>query len=127
MLFDSDVIIEHLRGNAHANHLIKQGPLASISSITYMEVIKGSYNKDQKQRWKAFLENFNINVIHINERISAKAMFWMDEFFLSYGLEIADALVAATADIYGLPLVTGNIKDYRFLPGLDIKPYKHQP
>ena len=51
-------------------------------------------------------------------------MFWMDEYALSHGLEIPDALIAATAEIHGLVLITGNIADYRFLPGLHLRVFK---
>lgn len=124
MLFDTDVIIWYLRGNTHADHLIKNNPSKAISAITYMEVIRGLHNKEEARRWNAFLKNLDVRVLPIEERISAKAMFWMDEFTLSHGLEIPDALIAATAEVYGLVLITGNVVDYRFLPGINLKSFR---
>ena len=89
-----------------------------------MEIAQGLHNKEEGRRWKSFLKSRNVQVLNIDERISAKAMFWMDEFALSHGLEIPDALIAATAETYGLVLVTGNSADYRFLPGLNLKTFK---
>ncbi len=124
MIFDSDVMIWHLRGHARADHVIKSSPYAAVSAITHMEVTRGFLNKDESRRWKAFLKNFNIDILPIDERICAKAMFWIDEFALSHGLDIPDALIAATADTHGLPLCTNNTKDYKFLPGLTLHAFK---
>ena len=77
-----------------------------------------------KTHWKIFLKNFDIHVISLDSAICLKAMFWFDEFCLSHGLDIPDALIAATADIHNLHLVTGNIKDYKFLPGLTLKTFR---
>ena len=124
MLFDTDILIWHLRGNSQAEDLIENVPSKAISAITYMEVVQGLRNKEEARRWKSLLSDFDISVISIEERISSKAMFWMDEFSLSHHLEIPDALIAATAEIHGLVLVTGNVVDYRFLPGLTLKAFR---
>lgn len=124
MLIDTDVIIWHLRGNARADHFIKEASSRAISAITYMEVVQGLHNKEEARRWKSFLNSFDINILPLEERVSAKAMFWMDEFALSHGLEIPDALIAASAETHGLVLATGNSADYRFLPGLSLKAFK---
>ena len=124
MLIDTDVLIWHLRGNHHAGHLIQSESPKAISAVTYMEIARGLRNKEEGRRWKSFLANSDIEVLPLEERVSAKAMFWIDEFALSHGLEIPDALIAATAEINGLVLVTGNTVDYKFLPGLNIKTFK---
>ncbi|MBI2095295.1 MAG: type II toxin-antitoxin system VapC family toxin [Candidatus Omnitrophica bacterium] len=124
MLIDTDVLIWHLRGNARAEGVIERGATKAISVVTYMEIAQGLRNKEEARRWQSLLANFDISVLQIEERVSSKAMFWMDEFALSHGLEIPDALIAATAETHGLVLLTGNSSDYRFLPGLTIKPFK---
>jgi len=124
VLFDTDVLIWHLRGNSRAKNLIENTPSKAISAITYMEVVQGLRNKEEARRWKSLLSDSDISVIPIEERISSRAMFWMDEFALSHGLEIPDALIAATADVQGLIFMTGNTHDYRFLPGLNLKTLK---
>jgi predicted nucleic acid-binding protein len=42
---------------------------------------------------------------------------------LSHGLLIADGLIAATALALNTPFVTKNQRDYRFIAGLDLRPY----
>ncbi len=124
MLFDSDIIIWSLRGHHRAQTLLKESPNKSISAVTYIEIVRGLRNKELLQSWKSLVSELEIKIIPINEAISTKAMHWSEEFALSHGLELADALIAATADTQGLSLVTGNTKDYRFLPGLIIKTFK---
>ena len=124
MLIDTDVLIWHLRGNLRAGHFMKNDEAKALSAVTYMEIVRGLHDKEEARRWKSFLNGFDIEVLPIEENISAKAMFWMDEYALSHGLEIPDALIAATAEIHGLVLITGNMADYRFLPGLHFRAFK---
>ena len=124
MLFDSDIIIWALRDNTKAQEAIYNDPKMAISAVTYIEIIRGLKNKERLQKWKSLLNELRIEVIPIDPSISNKAMFWSEEFTLSHGLELADALIAATADIRGLTLYTGNSKDYHFLPGLNLKTFK---
>lgn len=126
MLIDTDIVIWHLRGNSYAGRSIQNASSRSISAITYMEVVRGLRNKEEARYWQAFLKNLDVQILPIEERISTKAMFWMDEFSLSRALQIPDALIAATAEINGLILMTGNVSDYRFLPGLNLKAFRAQ-
>jgi hypothetical protein len=124
MLFDSDIIIWSLRGHQKAQIALEEAPEKAISAVTYIEVIRGLKNKERLQKWKSLLSELKIRVIPIDETISARAMYWSEEFTLSHGLELADALIAATADTHGLTLFTANAKDYRYLPGLSLKIFK---
>jgi predicted nucleic acid-binding protein len=48
----------------------------------------------------------------------------MQTFTLSHGLEIPDALIAATALELSLPLYTLNDRHFRMIPGLTVlRPY----
>ncbi|MBI4309171.1 MAG: type II toxin-antitoxin system VapC family toxin [Candidatus Omnitrophica bacterium] len=124
MLFDSDVVIWCLRGKPSAQSLLNTVRDPAISAVSYMEVCRGFKNKQEALYWKSLIYELNIKVLPIDENISAKAMYWVEEFSLSHGLDIPDALIAATATTHGLPLITGNIKDYNFLPSLVIQHFK---
>ena len=123
MLVDTDVLIWYLKGQKKAQETLDHLKTFSISSITYMEIIQGLRNQQELKSWKAFLKEKSIQHFLIDPEITAKAIFWMEEFFLSHRLRMADSLIAATANAYGLDLLTGNVSDYRFLPGLNIKPF----
>ena len=60
------------------------------------------------------MEN-KIIILYLNENISAKAMFYVEQHFLSHSLQLADALIGATAVVNGLPILTGNIKHYEVI------------
>ena len=124
MLFDSDIIIWALRGHGKAQAILEEHERRTISAVTYIEVVRGLKNKERLQAWKSLIKALEIDILPINEGISTKAMYWSEEFSLSHGLELADALIAATADTHGLTLITGNIKDYQFLPSLSLKAFK---
>jgi predicted nucleic acid-binding protein len=57
----------------------------------------------------------------------AKAVLFLEllhKYHLSYGLLIADAIIAATAIIKGASLATKNRNDYRFIDELDMVSYE---
>jgi hypothetical protein len=59
----------------------------------------------------------------ISELISGKALELLQQYRLSHGLLIADALIAATALSLNCPLASKNQRDYRFIIDLDLLPY----
>lgn len=52
-----------------------------------------------------------------------KGVTLLQQYRLSHGLLIADALIAATATETGIPLISKNQRDYRFIEGLQLLPY----
>ncbi len=124
MLLDTDVIIWYLRGDANAKKFLGDSTHAAISAVTYMEILQGLRNKTELLDWRSLFKDLSVRHILIDHEITVKALFWMEEFLLSHRLQIADALIAATADIYGLELVTSNVSDYQFLPNLKIKTFR---
>ena len=72
-------------------------------------------NKRELTLFKKFIKNWEIDILQINEAISMKAAFYVEEFTLSHSMALADALIAATASHYGLIVLTGNEKHYKFL------------
>lgn len=119
-LIDTDVLIWYLRGNQKAYELIHNMDDFSISSVTYMELVQGMRNKDELRILQKTLRQWNVKTIYINEEISARALFLVEEFFLSNSMQIADALIASTCLLYGMSLVTANDKHYKFIKDLDI-------
>lgn len=124
MLVDSDVIIWFLRGQPHAKNVLDGHPGFSISAVTAMEILQGIKNHEEMRFWKQFLKNREVRVLTLDEQITSKAIFWMEEFIPKHPLRLADALIAATADSYGIEILTSNVSDYKFLPGIKIKTFK---
>ena len=63
-------------------------------------------------------------MLYISEEISYKAMFYVEQHFLSHSLQLADALIGATAVAYGLPILTGNDKHYRIVKDIQIAKFR---
>ena len=124
MLIDSDVLIWYLRGEKKAVALIDHLAHFELSAVSYMEILHGLRNKNELRAWKEYIKARGVQVLLIDHDITTKAIYWTEEYGLSHGLRLADALIAATADVYGKELLTGNASDYRFIQGLTIKNFK---
>jgi len=57
-------------------------------------------------------------VIEIDQAISKTATSLIENFKLSHGLQIPDAIIGATASVHQIPLFTYNVKDFDFIPGI---------
>ena len=117
VLVDACVLIEILRGKNNLLDKISDKDFA-INSIVYMELIQGAKNKQGVTKLEKFLKNFDL--IHIDEKISEKAMKLIKTYSKSHSLIIADAIIAATCLEKDIELLTLNLKDFRFITGLKI-------
>ena len=124
MLIDTDVLIWYLRGHEKARRTIEKAGRFSLSVVTYMELVQGMSDKKELARFRRSMRAWDAKVVYIDHEISAKAMIYVEEHFLSHSLQLADALVAATAVQCGIPLLTANAKHYRVIRELDLKPYR---
>lgn len=124
MLIDTDVIIWYMRGNATALDEIEKHKNFSISVVTYMELVQGMRNKKELTSLRKALKSWKCKIIYITEEISSKAMFYVEQHYLSHSMQIADALIGATAASYGVPLLTGNDKHYKIVKEIDLKKFR---
>lgn len=124
ILVDSDVLIWYLRGNENAKKLIHSLGDFSISGVTHIELVQGMRNKEELRRFQQTLRQWNTKTIYMSEEISAKALFYVEEYFLSHNMELADALIASTATTYGMQLITANDKHYRVVKELEIEVFR---
>ena len=49
---------------------------------------------------------------------------YMEQHFLSHSLQLADALIGATAIAYSLPILTGNDKHYNIVKDIQITEFR---
>lgn len=124
MIIDTDVIIWYLRGNRKAQQVINDNLPFSISAITYMELVQGMKDKKELQTFLGQINSWSVDILHIDEDISIRAMFYVEEFFLSHSMELADAIIGATAVKHGETLLTANSKHYKHLPNVQLKIFK---
>ncbi|GHU00732.1 hypothetical protein FACS1894142_8820 [Spirochaetia bacterium] len=124
MLIDSDVLIWYIRGNKNAQKAINNNIPFKISVINYMEVIQGMKDKKELKAFQKYLKKWSVDIIQINENISTKAMFLVENYFLSHSLELGDAVIASTVLENQEILLTGNDKHYKFIPNIQIQKFK---
>jgi predicted nucleic acid-binding protein len=121
MIVDTDVLIWYLKGNENAFEVIEDLNKFCISVVTYMELVQGMRNKKELNCLRQTLNIWEARIIYVSEDISAKAMFFVEQHFLSHSMQLADALIGATAIFCGEPILTANDRHYKVLKDLEIK------
>jgi len=124
MLFDTDILIWVQRGNKKAADLIERTNDRLISVLTYLELMQCANNKEQHNFIKKFLKDFNFETLPLTENIGHRASIYIEEYSLSSGLKSGDAIIAATAVELNLILSSCNIKHYKNINDLQLKPFK---
>jgi predicted nucleic acid-binding protein len=124
MLIDSDVLIWYIRGNENARNTINTTIPFKVSVINYMEVIQGMKDKKELKSFQKYLKKWSVDIIQINENVSTRAMFLVEDYYLSHSLELGDAIIAATALENQETVLTGNEKYYKFIPNIQIQKFK---
>lgn len=117
MLVDTDVLIWYLKGNDNARQEIEALSGFFISVVTYIELVQGMRNKQELVALRRALRLWNAKVLYISEDISAKAMFYVEQYYLSHSMQLADALISATAVANGLDLINGQCQALSSLEG----------
>ena len=89
-----------------------------VSVITVAELYFGAFNKTELRYIQHHLQQ--LTVYSLTSAISNHFLELMARYALSHKLAIPDALIAATAIENGLPLYTLNVRDFRFIDGLQL-------
>ena len=112
MFIDTSVFIWAFRGNKKAMQLLNETEELLISTVVYIELMQGARNKRELRDIDTTLEMLQVKTIPINEMISLKATELVKNYFHSHSVELADALIGATALLHKKPLITCNIKHF---------------
>ncbi len=124
MIIDTDVLIWYMKGNQKAYMVVENSKKFFISVVTYMELVQGMRNKNELNHLRRALHGWETKILYISEEISVKAMFFVEQHYLSHSLQLADALIGATAISHGLPVLTGNDKHYKILKDIQINKFR---
>lgn len=124
-LIDTDIIIDHLRGEEKARDFLRQiksgGSDILYSVITKAELYSGVRPKEVKKVARLLS---SMEEVRIDGEIAVDAGRYRNKFYSSHGLLLPDALIAASAKKAGAVLITLNKRHY---PMKDIKiqvPYR---
>jgi hypothetical protein len=117
IVLDTDVLVDFLRGrskavafvNAHSDRII-------LSSIVVAELYAGVKGDAEQAALDDFVSLFR--VASVNAEIAKAGGLYKRNYGKSHGVGLADAILAATAEIENAELKTLNIKHYPMLEGL---------
>lgn len=114
-LLDSNVLIYAANGNAESLLEFVCSAGNAVASITSIEVFGFS---GLKQEEKAALDTLFafLDVHSLDEPVIAKAV----ELRQIRKMGLADAIIAATALVHAMPLVTRNADDFKGIEGLEV-------
>ena len=118
MIFDTDVLMWSTRGNMKAPRMIDAATERELSIVSLMELLQGARSRLEGRQIQQSLRRLNFRTLPLSESIGGTAAALIEQHALAHGIELADALIAATALESDLPLCTGNVKHFRPIRGL---------
>lgn len=119
-LADTTVFVAHLRGDIKATRFLEE-KVPFISTVTIAELIQGAQNKKDLKIILNLVSKFQEE--DINVKVPKKALEILTDYAISHGIKFMDALIAATALHKKLILVTDNVKHFRFISELEVRPH----
>jgi predicted nucleic acid-binding protein len=109
LFLDTSVVIDLLRGAEYTAGLLPRRPL-HVSPITIHGVLRGMRMGEEERTFDLLTA---LSVAPIGQREAALSAHWRREFAASgVTLDMPDTLIAAGAALQGIPLATGNVKDF---------------
>lgn len=125
LLYDSTVLIDYLRGNPivreYVQILLDQPRTVAFSVITEAELWAGVRNRADEQRHRDVLSR--MKRLTVSSRVARLGGQYYGQY-RQQGLSLADALIAATAQVHKRTLVTRNAKHFKVVQQyVDLKFY----
>ena len=117
IVFDTDIIINFLRGREEARTFISSfiGEATLYCSVITVAEIFAGMREQERKKTEELLDS--LNIIEVTKEIAEKAGSYKNRI-KSHHLELDDCLIAASAKSIEAILATGNIKHY---PMTDIR------
>lgn len=104
-LFDTNVLIDHLRGVAAARDELARYQDKAISVITWMEVLVGA-SPAVAQATRRWLDGFTL--IGVDALVAERAV----SLRKAHRIKLPDAVVWASAQVHAMLLVTRDARDF---------------
>lgn len=113
-LLDTCVVIDYLRDRPEAVEFIRHmAERPAVSAVTTAELYAGIRNAREHAQVEGLLGRTSI--CDVDEQIGRIGGLHCRQYNRSHGVEIPDALIAATAQVHGARLVTRNIRHFPML------------
>jgi predicted nucleic acid-binding protein len=124
MIFDTDVLIWASRLDPVAKEFVLAEKHRAASIVTLMELFEGAKSKAELMTMRQFFADLDVRLVPIDEQISYAAANILESHRLADGLDLTDALIAATTREQGETLATANFRHFRKIPNLAIHPFR---
>ena len=120
VIIDTCVLIELLRGNKTTIEKLYEYEQKDIfvTPVVVAELYRGARDKNEFGRCRNLIRKFS--VLSINEDVIGIFDSIFENYSISHRPTIPDMLIAATSVSYNIPLFTLNMKDFRFIPGIQL-------
>ena len=122
-LVDTSVLIDVLRdrpGAAAMLATVRGAGAVHASEITRVEVLSGMRRREEEAT-RALLAT--LTWVPLDEQVAERAAELGRTWLMSHsGIDVADLVIAATADLLGAELLTRNVKHFPMFDGL-VAPY----
>jgi predicted nucleic acid-binding protein len=118
MLFDTSVLIAHLRGDRRATDLLLSVAtnVRRASVLTRVE-IEGGMRSDERASVAGLFGS--LTLLPVSDGVARRAGELLRTYRRSHGgIDLVDYVIAATAQAYDAPLMTLNVKHFPMFEGL---------
>ncbi|KPK34779.1 MAG: twitching motility protein PilT [Phycisphaerae bacterium SG8_4] len=116
-LLDTDVLVDFFRGHSKAVTFVNaNSPQIILSSIVVAELYAGVKGDAEQAALDDFISLFR--VVPVSAEIAKIGGLYRRNYGKSHGIGLADAILAATAEVEDAQLKTLNAKHYPMLRGL---------
>ena len=123
-VIDSDVLIDHLRGYQQALDFIDSLLLDDVQvcfSVISEAEIYSNVRPGEESRIRTLFDS--LIRLDVNGEIARKAGEYRARYLRSHGVALPDALIAATAFVWGADLITRNDRHYPMKDFQVVMPY----
>lgn len=120
MLFDTSVLVSHLRGDRRATDLLVSVPtMERVASVLARVEIEGGMRSGERVSVAGLLDGMRL--VAVTDAIARRAGEHLRRYRRSHsGIDLVDYVIAATAEAYDVPLLTLNVRHFPMFK--DLKP-----
>ena len=118
IMFDTSILIAHLRGDGQATELLLATPARErLASVLARIEIEGGMRSDERRAVGAL--SGVLRMLPVTDAIARRAGELLRTYRRSHtGIDLVDYAVAATAELHGARLMTLNVKHFPMFPDL---------
>lgn len=118
MLFDSSVLIAHLRGDPRATELLLSvATRERLASVLVRVEIEGGMRSSERASVAGLMDA--LRLVPVTDGIARRAGEYLRRYRHAHaGIDLVDYVIAATAEAHAAPLATLNVRHFPMFPGL---------